>query len=85
MVAGLRHARRAPEKNFAKLLEYEYWLEELFRRNPALSGICQYHQDTLPTEVVSKALYVHPKIYIGETLWRLNPYYTTLTTPRPSC
>jgi hypothetical protein len=66
-----------PEKNFDKLLEYEYGLEELFRRNPALSGICQYHQDTLPTAALSQALHVHPMIYIGETLSRLNPYYTS--------
>jgi hypothetical protein len=40
-----------PEKNFAKLMEYEYRLEERMQNRPQLSGICQYHQDMLPREV----------------------------------
>jgi MEDS: MEthanogen/methylotroph, DcmR Sensory domain len=31
------------ERNFQKLFEYERQLEELFRRQPLLCGICQYH------------------------------------------
>ena len=65
------------EKNFTKLMEYEYQLEELFRKYPTLSGICQYHQDSLPTKTVSQALYVHRALYINETLSRLNPYYVS--------
>ena len=30
-----------PEKDFSKLVEYERRLEELFLRQPSLSGICQ--------------------------------------------
>ncbi len=47
----------------SKLLEYEWKLEDLFRRQPCLSGICQYHVDTLPQD--------------NETLSRLNPHYST--------
>lgn len=39
------------EKNFAKLIEYEYKLEKLFRKREELSGVCQYHRDTLPADV----------------------------------
>ena len=39
-------------KEFAKLLDYEGKLEGLFRRQPALSGICQYHAETLPPAAV---------------------------------
>jgi len=40
------------EKNFDKLLEYEYGLEQIFRRFPQLSGVCQYHQGALPMDAV---------------------------------
>jgi hypothetical protein len=40
------------EKNFGKLMEYECGLEEMFRDFPALSGICQYHRDTLPEDAL---------------------------------
>jgi hypothetical protein len=45
--------------DFSKLLEYEWGLEELFRREPALCGICQYHTDTLPSEAGADALHAH--------------------------
>ena len=64
-----------PERDFATLVEYEWQLEELFRRQPALSGICQYHTDTLPPEVLRKGLVTHPSLYLNATLSRLNPYY----------
>jgi hypothetical protein len=63
------------EKNFAKLLEYEYRLEELMHKRPELCGICQYHQDTLPSEVTRQALLTHRMIFINETLSRVNPNY----------
>lgn len=66
------------ERNFDKLLEYEYGLEELFHRFPCLHGICQYHQDVLPAGAPEQGLYAHPTIYIDETLSRLNPYYARL-------
>jgi len=64
-----------PEKNFVKLTEYEYGLEELMHRRPELSGICQYHQDTLPHGVTRQALLTHPMTFINETLSRVNPEY----------
>jgi hypothetical protein len=63
------------EKNFGKLMEYEYRLEELMHKRPELSGVCQYHQGTLPREVTRQALLTHRAIYINETLARINPLY----------
>jgi hypothetical protein len=69
------------EKNFSKLLEYEYRLEKLFIRQQALSGICQYHIDTMPPEVPREALLAHRTFFINETLSRLNPQYDPLGQP----
>lgn len=63
------------EKNFSKLLEYEYKLDDLFQKWPTLSGVCQYHRDTLPPEVLRKALLTHPLIFVNETLSRINSLY----------
>lgn len=70
-----------PEKNFSKLGEYERGLEELFRKQPALQGICQYHIDTLPVEAVEEALYTHRASYINETLSRINPCFVSPDSP----
>jgi hypothetical protein len=64
-----------PEKGFSKLMEYEWRLEELFHAQPALSGICQYHADTLPPEVMKTGLMTHQSIFINETLSQLNAHY----------
>lgn len=64
-----------PENNFSKLLEYEWRLEEFFRTHPALSGICQYHADTLPRDVLRQGLITHPSLFLNETLSRINPHY----------
>jgi MEDS: MEthanogen/methylotroph, DcmR Sensory domain len=64
-----------PQKDFSKLLEYEWRLEEFFRKHPALGGICQYHADTLPREVLRQGLLTHPSIFINETLSQVNPHY----------
>jgi hypothetical protein len=63
------------QNNLANLLEYECGLEDLFREEPTLSGICQYHRDTLPDSALQRAIYVHPAVYINETLSRVNPYH----------
>lgn len=63
------------ENDHMKVLEYEWGLEELFRKQSALSGVCQYHLDTLPSEVSRQALIAHKAIFVNETLSRLNPYY----------
>ena len=65
----------SPERDFSKLLEYEWRLEEFFQTQPALSGVCQYHADTLPREVLRHGLLTHPSLYINETLSRVNPHY----------
>lgn len=64
-----------PERNFSKLLEYEWRLEEFMRAHPAMSGICQYHASTLPREALRHALLSHAGIFINETLSRINPHY----------
>lgn len=66
-----------PGKDFAKLLEYEWRLEKLFRKRQELSGICQYHLGTLPREVAREGLLSHRIAFINETLSRINPYYVS--------
>jgi MEDS: MEthanogen/methylotroph, DcmR Sensory domain len=63
------------ERNFAKLLEYEYALEELFEDQPALFGVCQYCAAVLPTEVIHWGLRSHRGIYTGENRSQVNPHY----------
>jgi hypothetical protein len=65
-----------PEKDFAKLLEYEFRLEELFLSRSELRGICQYHRDTLPPDAMRHGLLTHQTIFINDTLAHLNPHYT---------
>jgi hypothetical protein len=72
---GDMSAEFGPERNFSKLLDYEWRLEEFLLAHPALCGICQYHADTLPGEVLRHGLLTHPSLYINETLSRINPYY----------
>ncbi|HET7084671.1 MAG TPA: MEDS domain-containing protein [Rhizomicrobium sp.] len=62
-------------RDFAKLVEYERALEEFFHDHPGLMGVCQYHQDVLPAEVVQDGLKVHPAIFVNETLSRINAQY----------
>jgi hypothetical protein len=64
-----------PEKDFSKLLEYEWRLEELFCQRSELIGICQYHANTLPREAMHKGFIVHPALFVSETLSIHNPYY----------
>ncbi|MBA3461770.1 MAG: MEDS domain-containing protein [Deltaproteobacteria bacterium] len=69
------------EKELAKLLEYEWCLEQLFQRQAALSGICQYHRDLLPHEAVREGLASHASLYINDTISRLNPHYAPARSP----
>jgi hypothetical protein len=64
-----------PERDRWRLLEYEWRLEKLFRTHPQLSGICQYHADTLPRDLMRQGLLGHQSIFVSETLSLLNPYY----------
>ena len=63
------------EKNLEKLREYEQRLEELMQKTPALSGICQYHRDTLPPYAIETATQTHRTLYLNSSLSRLNPDY----------
>ena len=64
-----------PAKNFSQLLDYEWRLEDFLLAHPALSGVCQYHADLLPPEVMRHGLLSHPSLYLNETLSLLNPHY----------
>ena len=70
-----------PDKDLAKLLDYEWRLEKLFAKYPTLSGICQYHTNSLPQEIVSHGLLLHPALFINETLSRVNPRYIPSEAP----
>lgn len=63
------------EKHLPKLLRYERRLEDLFRRQPMLCGICQYHSDLLPQQSLRHSLLTHRGIFINETLSRINHHY----------
>lgn len=62
-------------KDFSRLLEYEWRLEEFFQKHPELEGICQYHADTLPPAAIKQGLMAHPSIFVSETLSLVNPQY----------
>jgi hypothetical protein len=64
-----------PLRDPTRLLEYEWRLEKMFHQRPELSGICQYHADTLPRELMRQSLLVHPSIFVNQTLSLINPYY----------
>lgn len=70
-----------PEKNFSKLLDYEWQLEQLFEKQPSLSGICQYHRDLLPKEAIREGAVSHETLFISATLTRLNPHYVRSRSP----
>jgi hypothetical protein len=69
------------EKNFEKLMEYEWELDALFHRRKELVGVCQYHHDTLPAEAMRQGLLMHRGVVINETLSRVNPYYINSVSP----
>jgi MEDS: MEthanogen/methylotroph, DcmR Sensory domain len=71
------------DNSFEKLFAYECSLEVLFKRYPSLSGLCQYHHDTLPADSFHAALLTHQSTYINQTLSRMNPYYSRMESPVP--
>ena len=64
-----------PTKDFSKLLEYERALERLFATLPMLHGVCQYHVETLPANVIETGYQSHRALFVNETLSKLNPQY----------
>lgn len=63
------------EANLDKLLEYERRLEEFMQANPAMSGICLYHRDTLPSHAIETAMITHRSLYMSASLSQLNSRY----------
>lgn len=63
------------DRDLEKLAEYEWRLEKFFQKHSALSGICQYHAESLPREALCHGLLAHPALFINETLARINPRY----------
>jgi hypothetical protein len=70
-----------PDRDFAKLVDYELRLEQLFGKHPSLSGICQYHRDLLPRDAVREGLVSHEVLYISATLAQMNPHYVVARAP----
>jgi hypothetical protein len=70
------------DRDIAKLLQYEWKLEQLFHRCPALTGICMYHSDTLPRELVTNGTLAHGSIFVNQTLSIINPYHLHTGAPR---
>ena len=64
-----------PEKDFSRLIEYEWRLERFFEQHPEMSGVCQYHKDTLPNRALWQGLRSHRMTFINETISIVNPYY----------
>ena|SRR5579862_8541133 len=64
-----------PQKDFSKLLEYEWRLEEFLAANPEMSGICQYRADMLPRTAMRHGVLSHRGIFLNETLSLMNPQY----------
>jgi hypothetical protein len=64
-----------PAKDFSKLLEYEWRLEQFLRDHPQMGGSCNYHVDTLPREVVRRGFLSHHSLLVNETLSLINPLY----------
>lgn len=64
-----------PQKDFASLLDYEWRLEEFLRNHPQMSGICQYHAETLPRAVLRHGLLAHRSLFVNETLSLVNPHF----------
>ena len=64
-----------PMKDFSRLLEYEWHLEELLRTNPEMSGICQYRADMLPRVAARHGILAHRTVFVDETLSFINPQY----------
>jgi MEDS: MEthanogen/methylotroph, DcmR Sensory domain len=64
-----------PRRDFSRLLDYEWRLEEFLREHPQMSGICQYHAETLPREVLRHGLLAHRSLFVNETLSLMNPHY----------
>jgi DNA-binding NarL/FixJ family response regulator len=64
-----------PQKDYTRLLEYEWQLEDVFRAEPALHGVCQYQAGAVPPEALHYAALTHTNFFIDENTTRANPRY----------
>jgi hypothetical protein len=64
-----------PARDFSKLLEYEWRLEEFFHECPELVGVCQYRADMLPRSAVRHGLRSHRSIFVNDARSMINPRY----------
>ena len=64
-----------PAKDLSKLLEYEWRLDEFMREHPEMGGICQYHADTLPREILRRGVLSHGTLFVNETLSMISPHF----------
>jgi hypothetical protein len=69
----------SPEKDFTNLVEYDQRLDDLFQKQPALCGICQYHKDTLPQKCVRQGFRLHDDLRLA------NPRQTEAIRLLPHC
>jgi MEDS: MEthanogen/methylotroph, DcmR Sensory domain len=65
------------DQDVTKLVKYERSLDEFLRAHPQMGGVCQYHAETLPKELVDQGLRLHPAIFINETLSILNAQFVS--------
>jgi hypothetical protein len=65
--------------NYPLQVEYELALEEVFKKRKELSGVCQYHRDTLPHDVMRQSLLAHKTLVINDTVTKINPHYLRST------
>jgi hypothetical protein len=64
-----------PAKDLSRLLEYEWRLESFLHAHPQMGGICQYHAETLPRDILRKGLLSHSQLFVNQTLTMINPHY----------
>ena len=69
-----------PDKDFSKLMQYEWRLEEFLQMHCEMGGICQYHAKAMPKEALRTGLVSHKSLFINETLSLVNPYYVEKDT-----
>jgi hypothetical protein len=70
------------DRGIPKLVRYEWELERLFHKYPELSGICMYHSDTLPLELIKHGAISHGSVFVNETLSLINPHPLHTGAPR---
>jgi hypothetical protein len=64
-----------PARDFSKLLEYEWRLEEFLHQNQEMSGVCQYRADILPRAAMRQGLLTHNTLFVNQTLSLINPQF----------